>query len=203
MIYILLTAISAYLLGSIPTGYIFGRVMKGIDIRRHGSGNVGATNVFRTVGKIPGVIALLLDFLKGFVAVTLLPALAGRFVPGLFHEHPYVYIFFGAAAIAGHIWTIFLRFKGGKGVATSAGVITGLDPLLLVIVLVIWIIVFWISKIVSLSSIAAATALPVIAVVLNRDISFVLFYSTICMLGIFSHRSNIRRLIRGEEKKIL
>jgi len=203
MTYIGLSLIAAYLLGSIPTGFIFGRVLKGIDIREHGSGNIGATNVFRSVGKIPGVIVFVIDILKGFVAVTVIPACLYRVMPQASGPaYGYVYILLGAAAIAGHIWTIFLRFKGGKGVATTAGVMAGLSPWILLGCLGIWIIVFAAWRYVSLASITASVALPVLAVLTGKDINFTVFCAVLCMVGIYAHRANIKRLIRGTENKI-
>ena len=117
---------AAYIIGSIPTAYIFGRVLKGIDIREYGSGNIGATNVFRVIGKAPGIIVLIIDALKGLICVTYLAAgflyLAPVTRPELYR------ILVGLSAIAGHNWTLFLKFKGGKGVAASAGVAIGLIP---------------------------------------------------------------------------
>ncbi|MBD3378886.1 MAG: glycerol-3-phosphate 1-O-acyltransferase PlsY [Candidatus Omnitrophica bacterium] len=203
MIYLLISVPLAYLLGSVPTGYIFAKALKGIDIREHGSGNVGATNVYRVVGKGPGLVVFALDLLKGSVAVMLIPKLMGSILPQastISNEN--IKILLGAAAILGHIWTIFLRFKGGKGVATTAGVMTALSPVLLLICLSIWIIVFSITHYVSMASIIASVCLPVVAVIMGKDLEFVLFCSILCLVGVFAHRANIKRLLRGEEKKI-
>ncbi|MFQ5952618.1 MAG: glycerol-3-phosphate 1-O-acyltransferase PlsY [Candidatus Omnitrophota bacterium] len=202
MIYVILAAIAAYFLGAIPTGYIFGRVLKNIDIREHGSGNVGATNVFRTVGKVPGIIVLAIDVLKGFLAVTVLPLCVKTIFPDVLLP-AYTYILLGVSVIAGHIWTVFLKFKGGKGVATTAGVMAGLAPLILAGSFLVWVVVFAIWRYVSLASICAATALPIFAVISGRDLSFVIFCAVLCLVGVYSHRSNILRLIRGKEKKLL
>ena len=199
--YVLMSIIAAYLIGSIPTAYIFGRVLKGLDIRQYGSGNVGATNVFRTVGKVPGIIVLLIDFLKGFTVVTLIPSCLEKLSHGITMDS--MYILLGSAVIAGHIWTIFLRFKGGKGVATTAGVMAGLSPWILLAGFVVWLVVFLVWRYVSLASIAAATSLPIFAVISGRDLYFVLFCAILCLVGVFGHRSNIRRLIYGKEKKLL
>jgi glycerol-3-phosphate acyltransferase PlsY len=203
MIYAVLAVVIAYLIGSIPTAYIFGKVLKGFDIRQHGSGNVGATNVFRTIGKIPGIIVLVIDFLKGAVVVTLLPLALKKLFPGTSIPYEDIYIFLGAAAIAGHIWTVFLRFKGGKGVATTAGVMVGLFPVIFLIGLVVWVVVFAIWKYVSLASIAAAVSLPILAVLTGKDLKIVLFMAILCMVGIYGHRDNIKRLIQGKENKIV
>ena len=202
MVFVILSVVAAYLLGAIPTAYIFGKVLKGIDIREHGSGNVGATNVFRTVGKAPGIVVFIIDFMKGFLAVTLIPVLLGEIAPEASIQ-PYLYILLGAAAICGHIWTVFLKFKGGKGVATTAGVMSGLSPAIFGLGLLVWVAIFAIWRYVSLASIAAATSLPILAVILGKDLSFIIFCSVLCVIGIFSHRSNIQRLIKGKEKKIV
>ncbi|MGD2279287.1 MAG: glycerol-3-phosphate 1-O-acyltransferase PlsY [Candidatus Omnitrophota bacterium] len=202
MVFVVLSVVAAYLLGAIPTAYIFGKALKGIDIREHGSGNVGATNVFRTVGKAPGIIVFILDFMKGFLAVTVIPFLLYRIAPDPV-VRPYVYILLGAAAIGGHIWNVFLKFKGGKGVATTAGVMSGLSPAIFGLGLLVWVVIFAIWRYVSLASILAATALPILAVILRKDPPFIIFCSVLCVIGIFSHRSNIQRLLKGKEKKIV
>ncbi|MCK5450179.1 MAG: glycerol-3-phosphate 1-O-acyltransferase PlsY, partial [Candidatus Omnitrophica bacterium] len=181
-----------------------GKVLKGIDIRKHGSGNVGATNIFRTVGKIPGIIVLLIDAFKGIFVVTFLPG----FICQLFPEVQITslssfYIFFGAAAIAGHIWTCFLGFKGGKGVATTAGVMGGLSPVIFGVAICVWIIVLSLCKYVSVASITAAVTLPICAVLMGKDIRFIVFMGLLSLVGVYSHRANIRRLIQGSENKII
>lgn len=204
MIYIILAIILAYLLGSIPTAYIFGKVLKGIDIRRHGSGNVGATNVFRTVGKVSGIIVLVIDFLKGFIAVTLLPFYLQKFLPEPIASYPFnIVIFLGAAAVCGHIWTVFLGFKGGKGVATMAGVVAGLSAVVLFSCLGVWILVFAIWRYVSLASIVVAVILPIFAIASGGDLYFLIFCAIFSIIGIYRHRENIKRLIQGTEKKLL
>ncbi len=202
MIYAFAAIVCAYLLGSIPTAYIFGRLLKGIDIRDHGSGNVGATNVFRTMGKGPGIAVFALDLAKGLIAVTILPMVFQRVFPGSWKFGGNVLLLLGASAIAGHIWTVFLKFKGGKGVATTAGVMAGLAPLIMAAGLVIWVVVFSIWRYVSFASIIAALSLPVMSVLFGRDIVFTLFCAILCIVGIYSHRSNIKRLLTGTEKKI-
>lgn len=193
----------SYLLGSVPTGYIFGKVLKNVDIREHGSGNVGATNVFRAIGKIPGIIVLVIDFLKGFLAIAVLPILLGKVFPGLKESGANTLVFAGMAVIAGHIWTIFLQFKGGKGVATTAGVLAGLAPVLLFSCLCVFVLVFSIWRVVSLASVCAAVMLPIFAVIFNEELFFILFCSVLCLVAVFAHRQNIKRLIRGEEKRLM
>ncbi len=195
---IILAILLAYLLGSVPTAFIFGKLFRGIDIREHGSGNVGATNIARTLGKGYGIIVLLLDFLKGFLAVTVLPMMIFKSA----QTPEIIYILLGSSAIAGHIWTIFLKFKGGKGVATTAGVMVGLGPVILLSCFIIWVIIFAIWRYVSLASIIAAIFLPVFAVITGRDISFIIFCAILCLVGVYMHRGNIKRLIQGTENKL-
>ncbi len=203
MLLLMLGVAAAYLLGSMPTAYIFGKVLKKIDIRDHGSGNVGATNIFRTVGKVPGIIVLLIDCAKGFLAVTIIPVWLENFSTGITQDNPNTIYLVGAAVIAGHIWTVFLGFKGGKGVATTAGVLAGLAPWILLLCLAVFIAIVRIWKYVSLASITAALVLPVSAVIFQKDLFFIIFCAILSMIAVYGHRSNIRRLIRGEEKKIV
>ena len=203
MMYLILSITLAYLVGSIPTAYVFGKVFKGIDIRQHGSGNVGATNLARVMGKKVGAVVFILDFLKGLVAVTVIPMALREFFPAAPVADIVVYILSGTAAIVGHIWTIFLKFKGGKGVSTTAGTIAGLHPGVLLGGLVVWAAVFAVWKYVSLASIVAAISLPIFAVILGMDLAFIVFCGVICLLGVYSHRDNIRRLIQGKETRIV
>lgn len=219
MLIILSFVALAYIVGSIPSSYIFGRVLKGIDIREHGSGNVGATNTFRVLGKTPGVIVLLIDILKGTVAVTLLAVFCYRLLVGISKteidmlsvsgpSYILLQIILGLAAICGHIWTIFLKFKGGKGVATSAGVLIGLEPVTMSIVTVIFLVVLVFTRYVSLSSIVAVTCLPILIVVryilLQQPvpISLLVFTMVVALIVVYRHKSNIRRLLRGEENRL-
>lgn len=203
MISMILSVITAYLVGSIPVAYIFGKVFRGIDIREHGSGNVGATNIARVMGKKTGIIVFVLDLSKGLVAVTLIP----MFFHGIFvssgEPSELMLVLSGGASIIGHMWTIFLKFKGGKGVSTTAGVMAGLHPTILVGGLIVWIAVFAVWKYVSLASISAAVALPILAVITGKDLVFVAFCGIICILGVYGHRSNIKRLLQGSETRIV
>lgn len=155
----------AYLLGSVPFAYLAGRALKGLDLRKHGSGNLGATNAFRVLGRGPGALVLMADVAKGVVAVALLPKLgqAGRFA-ALFSDSPVEQAWWpcvlGLAAVLGHSYTVFLGFKGGKGVATSAGVFLGLAPWATLAVLGVFLAVFLATRMVSAGSLAAAAALP-------------------------------------------
>ena len=153
------TALAAYLLGSLPTGYLVARA-RGVDIRAHGSGNIGATNVFRILGKPAGIFVLVVDGLKGYAACTWMSDLVLRWFVNPTVAPEAVRILAGVAAILGHNYTCWLRFKGGKGIATSAGVLAAVVPAALAIILVIWIVVFALTKYVSLASISASFALP-------------------------------------------
>jgi glycerol-3-phosphate acyltransferase PlsY len=192
-----LTALGAFLLGSIPTGYLVARA-KGVDIRKHGSGNIGATNVFRTVGKPLGVFVFFVDALKGFAAVWL----AGRFGGG----SEWAGIIAAVAVIAGHNYTPWLGFKGGKGIATSAGVLLALMPWAVLAIALVWVAVFTVSRYVSLASICAAAALPVAAAALwyarcEGNGPLLGFSVLISALAIWRHRTNIQRLRAGTESR--
>lgn len=192
--------IIAYLIGSIPTGYIFGRLLKGIDIREFGSGNVGATNTFRVIGRVPGLIVLAIDIFKGFLCATYIANFFMYVSPAV---RPELYrVLVGLAAIAGHNWTIFLRFKGGKGVATSAGVVVGLIPKIFWLGFLAWVIVFFISGYVSLASIVASILVPIFTLLFGEPAEIIVFMSILCLVIVYRHRSNIARLKRGQEKRI-
>ncbi len=194
--------IIAYLVGSIPTAYLIAKRIRGIDIREHGSGNVGASNVFRVVGKGWGSAVLVTDVLKGWVITALLAPTAGAF-PEL--SPAFKQFLFGAAAIAGHTWTPWLKLKGGKGIATSAGALFGIFPFATIIALLIWGVCFLIWRYVSLASIAASASFPFLLLILYRDIeSFpAIFLISLLLVGllIYNHRANINRLRRGEEPR--
>ncbi len=186
--------IAAYLIGSCPTGYLLGKWLKGIDIREHGSGNPGATNVFRVVGRRAGIITLVVDFLKGFLPVFISLMLDPR--AEAFSS------LVGLAAIAGHNWSLWLNFNGGKGVATSAGVFMALLPVPTALSLVVFAIAFKLSGHVSVGSMAGALSNPVFAL-LFRSTGYRVFLSLCCaLLIILMHRQNIIRLMRSEEMRV-
>jgi glycerol-3-phosphate acyltransferase PlsY len=191
---------AAYLLGSIPTGYLAGRA-KGIDIRTVGSGNMGAANVFRTLGKTAGVVVLVVDGLKGYAACTWLcdGALHLLNVPAADAE---LYrIIAGIAAVLGHNFTCWLRFKGGKGIATSAGIFFALAPLAVGVALGAWIVVFALSRYVSLASIAAAVALPATVWLTPNSLTLRLVTTALGLLAIAKHKGNVERLFNGTERQ--
>jgi glycerol-3-phosphate acyltransferase PlsY len=194
-------AVAAYLLGSIPTGYLVAKA-RGIDIRTVGSGNIGATNVFRTLGKPLGILVLVADGLKGFAACAWLADLIVQQFAVAPDKIECLKIVAGICAVLGHNFTCWLKFKGGKGIATSAGVYFALAPLAAGIALGAWIIMFALSRYVSVASIAAAVALPV-AVWLTQDSWFLGMVTTaLGLLAIFKHKSNIQRLLNGTEKRV-
>lgn len=192
----------AYLLGSIPTAYWVGKGIHGLDLRNEGSGNLGATNAFRVLGWKSAVPVFLVDVAKGWVPVRVFPALlAGgeaTFDPALWA------ILFGSMAIAGHVFSVWVRFKGGKGVATSAGVFMALAPLPLLAGFVVWIMALGFSRMVSLASILAAAFLPLAMALLPHDSGRVglVFTLMLSVFVIWAHRENLRRLRAGTERRI-
>ena len=183
----------AYLLGSVSPSYLLGKYLRGIDLRKHGSGNVGATNTFRVLGKGPGTVVLLLDILKGWVAVFLFPKWWSA-PYSLFQESLLYPILIGAAVIAGHNWTIFLRFRGGKGVATSFGVFLALAPSVCLLAFFVWAIVRLLTHKVSLGSLASALAFPILVLVLHQPYSLFFFSLILTISTFYTHRSNIREI---------
>jgi len=198
----LLTALGAYLLGSIPTGYLVARA-RGVDIRTVGSGNIGATNALRVLGKRAGITVLILDALKGFIAVAWL----AEVLPPLFNlsiADPQAHqVLAGVCAVLGHNYTCWLRFKGGKGIATTAGVYLALAPLPLLIALGVFLLGLLLTRYVSVGSIAAAVALPV-AVWMLKPHAILLAVATTALgvLAIYKHAGNIQRLLAGTESRM-
>jgi glycerol-3-phosphate acyltransferase PlsY len=203
LIYLL---ISSYLLGSIPTAYLVARFCKGIDIRTVGSGNVGATNAFRVLGKPLGVFVLLFDILKGFFVTAILTLFVDAAAISVSMD--LARISAGILAIAGHNWPIFLKFKGGKGVATSLGVLSGLAVvtpglrLVLGLCVLVWLIVFLGFGYVSLASIICALAFPASMFFFNNSVVLRIFSVVVAFIAIFRHKSNIRRLLEKKEHRV-
>ena len=189
---VLLILIS-FFLGSIPFGYLLG-LLKGVDIRRHGSGNVGATNVARVLGKKYGVIVYILDFLKGFIPTFL--------AAKLFGIDSWITALVGLAAVLGHMFSPFLGFRGGKGVATASGVLFGISPLLGFIVLAVWFLTFKRSGYVSLGSIIAALFSIFLVGVLNYPFPIKFLVTITAVLILVKHKSNLGRLMEGRELKV-
>ena len=197
-----LTVLIGFLLGSIPTGYLVAKG-KGIDIRSVGSGNIGATNAFRVLGKGPGIFVLLVDGLKGWTSARF----AGKWALQILNSETmpsalWLMIVGGVAAIIGHNYTPWLRFKGGKGIATSAGVLLAWSPLALAVTLGVWLVVFLGTKYVSLASMVAALVLPVAIWIAEKSEALTLIATALSALAIFKHRANIQRLRNGTENKI-
>jgi len=211
--YILIAA-GAYLLGSIPFGFLMAKA-KGIDIRSVGSGNIGATNAMRALGKPAGVFVLVMDALKGYAACALLPPLifnwlaphfSGLFV--YFHDEPVEFqmkfkVVAGICAVLGHNFTCWLKFKGGKGIATSAGVYLALAPLAVGVAFAAFILAVWLTRYVSIASLAAAVALAVTVWCLpGHDLFLGIVTTALAAMAIYKHKSNIQRLIAGTESRL-
>lgn len=191
-------AVASYLLGSVPFGFLLVKWRKGIDIRTVGSGNIGATNVNRVLGRNWGLFCFALDFLKGFIAVLFLPCLffdSGSELSG-------VQLTATLAVVAGHNWTCFLRFKGGKGVATGAGALFGMAPLVVLSCLAVWVVFIIPFRMVSLSSIIASLALPLFFWLFKEPWYLVLLGGLLAALSLIRHRANIKRILNGTESKI-
>ena len=198
LVRVIVVAGAAYLVGSIPTAYIMGRIVKGIDIRNFGSGNVGATNVMRVLGPAAGIATLAIDILKGYLVVALLPTWASADSARL----PLWQILSCIGVIAGHNWMIFLRFEGGKGVAATAGAFLALAPLASLSAIGLWGIVVALTRYVSLGSIIAGLSLPVFMLLFHKPIAYVWFSLFLALALTLKHRGNLRRLIEGTERKI-
>ena len=206
MLNMLLMIAISYLMGSIPTSIIAGKLLKGIDIRKEGSGNAGATNVFRVLGWKAGLVVLLIDMLKGWIPTVYVSQLGMDSGLG-WHAINYQ-IIAGISAMFGHIWTIFASFKGGKGVGTGAGMIIGLAPVPVLVCIIVFIVTVWLTRFVSLGSILASITFMAVVFVqkfaLNQPvpIELLIFSVFIPVLIIFTHRANVKRLLKGEENKI-
>jgi glycerol-3-phosphate acyltransferase PlsY len=212
----IVVAVAAYLLGSIPTGFLVAKA-KGIDIRNVGSGNIGATNAMRVLGKPAGIFVLLMDVLKGWLSVYL-GAIIYRIIFQYFMSGPDINGFYylpqtqeirkfaliaGIFAVLGHNYTCWLKFKGGKGIATTAGVFLALAPLALLAALAVFILAILLTKYVSVGSIAAAIALPATVWIMSPQNLFLCIVTTaLGVLAIYKHKSNIQRLIAGTENRL-
>jgi acyl phosphate:glycerol-3-phosphate acyltransferase len=207
-------AILSYLIGSFPTAIVVARQMRGIDIRQHGSGNAGGTNVFRVLGWKAGVFVILMDMAKGLLATIVIARLMYGPIPfenrTPFDDFTVVQIIAGCAAILGHIWTLFAGFKGGKGIATAGGMLIGIAPVEVAVSAGVFAVVFLIWHYVSLGSLSAAIAFPltmffrenIFMVNIEGYHTLIFFAIGISLLIVFTHRSNIRRLLAGTENRI-
>ena len=190
----LVVLLLCYLIGSIPSGMILARRLKGVDLRLHGSGNVRATNAFRALGLAGGILVLVADLLKGFLAVKL--AVLAMVPDFLAHVTT---VACGLAAIAGHNWSLFMRFRGGKGVATSFGVLLGLTPLVAAMAGLLWVAVLALSRYSSLASLAALLSVPVLMIVYHDPPIYIAFGVLAAAFALYRHRGNIQRLLQGKE----
>ncbi len=204
MLPLVIAGLASYLIGSIPAGYIAGRIV-GIDIRTVGSGNIGATNVTRVLGKRYGYPVFIVDFLKGFAAVGMSIMIAKRAQPASIPSELFGVV--GAVAcVLGHSFPVWLGFKGGKGVAASAGALFGLMPFVALIAVAVWLVIFYLTRYVSVASMTAALAVPIAILsmmFLGQTGGTALLYFSICLAAvvIVRHRSNLLRLVRGTEPR--
>lgn len=197
---ILLYSVVAYLLGSIPNSIWIGKLFFGIDVREHGSGNAGATNTLRVLGKKAGFSVLFLDVFKGYAAVQLVYLHDAFAYSPFIHEYQMV---FGAFAVIGHIYPVFAGFKGGKGIATLIGLVTGISWMLALACFITFVIIVAITKYISVGSMLSGIVSPIYAgLIYNWEkINLVYFCCVIAVLVVYTHRSNIKRLLQGNENK--
>lgn len=199
---IILSLIAAYLIGAIPSAYLFAKFFQGVDIRKFGSGNVGATNAFRVLGRLAGVLVLIADIAKGLVCTTLLADFL------VLPQMELWRIILGVVVVIGHNWTIFLRFKGGKGMATSLGVLIGIaieiasTRVILALLVLVWVIIFLWFGFVSLASIVVGVCLPIFMAVFNQSLPLVILGIIFCSFIVLRHKANIRRLLNKEEPQV-
>jgi glycerol-3-phosphate acyltransferase PlsY len=215
MVNLAIVVLLSYIIGSMPTSIMLSKWGHGFDIRTKGSGNAGGTNVFRVLGWKSGVFVMAVDMGKGVLVTALISRLFWDPTLPFYNKTPFddftiIQMICGGAAIVGHIWTVFAGFKGGKGIATGAGMLLGLVPTEFAISIGVFFLVFWVYKYVSLGSIAAAVAFPLSLFVRHNvfgdDIqsykTLIVFSLSVAILLVYSHRQNIKRLIEGTEKKI-
>ncbi len=207
MPWIILGILVSYLIGSIPTAYIFGRLLKGIDIRKFGSGNVGATNALRVLGRPAGLTVLALDIVKGFLVVVFLGDIFTPKISAIPEE--LLRIIFGLSVILGHNWTVFLRFKGGKGVASTFGVLLGLAvrvaglKLAVGLAILTWLVLFILTRTVSVASLVTALSLPVYMIIFKQSYALIFLSIILSVFIILRHKSNLKRLFAGKEKRTI
>ncbi|MDD2523504.1 MAG: glycerol-3-phosphate 1-O-acyltransferase PlsY [Endomicrobiaceae bacterium] len=185
--------ILSYLSGAIPFAYVISKIFKKIDIRKCGSGNPGATNVFRVVSKPLGVLTFFLDAMKGFIPV---------YFASMINPSIYFVLTVAFVTLLGHVFTIFLKFKGGKGVATGCGIFVAFAPIVTLICFMVFALVLFLSKYVALSSITAAISLPICLAFFHYPNIIILFACLVAVLVIVRHIGNIRRIIKGTESKV-
>ncbi|RKY36972.1 MAG: acyl-phosphate glycerol 3-phosphate acyltransferase [Candidatus Omnitrophota bacterium] len=198
MLKISLGILLSYLLGAVPAAYILVKAFKGVDIRTYGSGNVGATNASRILGKWLGAVVLAFDIFKGFFVVIIL----SKFFLCPEIEPEIIKACFGLAVVCGHIFNVFLSFNGGKGVATSAGVLLGIAPYSILLGAVCFVIVLLISRYVSVGSMVSSIVVPFYLLIIGGHYSYIVLSALLCILIVAKHKTNIKRLLRRSERKI-
>jgi len=212
MILLLALLLLSYLIGSVPTSIIMGRVIRGIDIRDYGSGNAGATNAFRVLGWKPALVVVLVDIFKGWFAAAIIPAIGGvisgwTFGAALgelpFSDPHIAAILCGAAAVLGHTFTLFAGFRGGKGVGTLGGMILHLFPLALLLGLAVWLLLLIATGYVSVGSVTAMTLFPLVTYLRDGTLNSSLGYFSLLIVAFiwFTHRGNVARLLAGTENR--
>ncbi|HHY77256.1 MAG TPA: glycerol-3-phosphate 1-O-acyltransferase PlsY [Clostridiales bacterium] len=189
---IIIISIIAYFLGNVSASYLIAKLTKGIDIRKYGSGNAGATNVMRTLGTKAAILAFLGDAIKGVIAVIL-----GNMVAGEVGQ-----IAAGIFVVIGHNWPVLLGFKGGKGIATTIGVMTAINPFIVAAIVPIGIIIIIITKYVSLASITGMIIFPIFMLITRQPTKLIIFSFILSVMALYRHKSNIKKLIQGTESKI-
>ncbi len=182
----------AYIAGSIPFGLVVGKVFYGVDVRELGSGNVGTTNVFRVLGKKAGIAVMISDILKGYIPAVVAAALFD----------PWVAIFIASAPVLGHIYSIFLKGKGGKGIATGAGVVLALVPVAFLIIFSTWLLLIVVTRYVSVASLVAALMVPILTIAFGEPLPYEIAGVLVAVLVWWAHRGNISRLLAGEENRV-
>ncbi len=200
IIWSLLVIIGAYLLGSFPTGYLLVKSIKGEDIRQIGSGSTGATNVKRVLGKKGFLTVMIIDAIKGFIPVFVAKYLQTKF--GIYPDTELLPILASIGVIIGHSKSIFLKFTGGKSVATTGGTILGLNWLVAIIAFIIWASISYISRYISLGSIIGVISLPILMYIFQAPLSYVIYCAIAAIYVIYLHRENIKRLLKGTENKV-
>ncbi len=190
---VVLLLLGAYLIGAFPTSYLMGR-WHGVDLREEGSGNLGGTNVYRVLGFLPALTVLIIDVLKGFIPVWFFPQWDEQAGPWV--------LAYGMAAIVGHIWPVYTRFRGGKGVATAAGTLLGVEPVAVTIAFFVWVGMLLLTRTASVASLVAATLVPILARGGSAPRSVVLYALSLALLVWWTHRTNLVRLARRQELRI-
>lgn len=188
----LIVSVIAYLLGNISTAYLVSKAAGNIDIRKHGSGNAGSTNVLRVLGVKAAIVVFIGDALKGVAAI-----LIGRYLAGSYGE-----LLAGIFVVVGHNWPILLGGKGGKGIATTIGIMIPIDPLMVLAIVIIGIIIIIVTRYVSLASISGVVIFPIAMIITHKPFEYIIFSLILSAMAIFKHRSNIGRLVKGKESKI-